>query len=105
MLDTDAQHGRAMSFTKPRWETAMPTSGAFFVGGNIMTKPAVALLTLPEVMEQLKVGRSSIYSWMLGEGVSVKFPAPRKLGTSNRWAQCEVQEWLKLQPRAIIGGL
>ena len=68
-----------------------------------MTTTAVDLLTLPEVMEQLKVGRSTIYSWMAGEGVSIKFPAPRKLGTTNRWFQSEIGEWVALQPHATIG--
>ena len=69
-----------------------------------MTTTTVELLTRDEVLEQLKIGRSTLYSWMEGEGVSPPFPRPIKFGSTNRWVPSEIAEWVALQPRASIGG-
>ena len=69
-----------------------------------MTTATVDLLTRDEVLEQLKIGRSTLYSWMEGEGVSPNFPLPVKIGSLNRWVPSEIAEWVALQPRASIGG-
>ena len=53
------------------------------------------LLTLEEVMAQLKMSRTSIYRLMAEYG----FPRPVKIGgRTNRWREEDVAEWLARQP-------
>lgn len=60
------------------------------------------LLTLDEVMAQLKMSRTSIYRLMTEYG----FPRPLKIGgRTNRWRQEDVAEWLDRQPKGARGSV
>ena len=58
------------------------------------------LMTLEEVMEELKVSRSSVYRYIWQE----RFPRPISLsrGSANRWLRGEVEEWVRNRPRAAV---
>ena len=55
------------------------------------------LLTCAEVMETVRLSRSTIYS-LVRKG---QFPAPRKIGPKAvRWHRSEVESWVMSRPRA-----
>ncbi len=64
------------------------------------------LVTLPAVLERLKLSRSQIYALMARD----EFPRPLKVGRSARWSCRELEEWIhaklaaRKQDNAIGGG-
>jgi prophage regulatory protein len=50
------------------------------------------LLRTRDVMQMLGVGRTTLYRWM-GDG---KFPAPIKIGETNRWHLSEIEAWIPM---------
>ena len=56
------------------------------------------LLTVDEVMELLKVSRTTVYRFIRDRD----FPCPIKVGPGcNRWPEAEIDDWVRKQPRAI----
>ena len=51
------------------------------------------VLTLEQVIQAIKRGRTGIYSLIKTDG----FPAPMKIGRSSRWLASEVNAWLDAQ--------
>ncbi len=50
------------------------------------------MLTLPEVMDKVKLKKSAIYD--LARNGNPRFPSPLKLGCASRWIESEVDAWL-----------
>ena len=74
-------------------------AGLFFCRWRAkMTTQAIDFLTMDEVLERLRVSRATLYNLIDRRG----FPLPVKLGRSNRWRQCEVEDWMEARPRAQI---
>jgi prophage regulatory protein len=48
------------------------------------------LLRLPEVMDCVGLGRSSLYA-LVAQG---SFPRPIKLGRASAWIESEINEWV-----------
>ncbi len=57
-----------------------------------------SLMSLSEVMSELRASRSKIY-WLIGRN---GLPRPVKIGRSNFWLKSEVDAWLAARPRAEI---
>ena len=74
---------------------------AFFMPQRGRTMVSAAdFLTLREVMEVTKMGKSTIYR-LVGNG---HFPAPVKWGErAVRWDARELEAWTKSRPRAEVG--
>nr|WP_314075060.1 AlpA family transcriptional regulator [uncultured Roseococcus sp.] len=54
------------------------------------------LLRLPEVLERVPLGTSTIYRRVTAK----TFPAPVKLGENSvAWYQSEIEEWMRALPR------
>ncbi|OHC97993.1 MAG: hypothetical protein A2792_04755 [Sphingomonadales bacterium RIFCSPHIGHO2_01_FULL_65_20] len=51
------------------------------------------LLTLADVCDLVRKGKSSVYSMISGG----QFPEPIKLGSNSRWAKREVLTWIEEQ--------
>lgn len=59
------------------------------------------LIKLPEVMEMVAMGRSTIYDRV----AAGTFPAPLELGPGSvAWIHAEVQAWIRDRPRARTRG-
>ena len=56
------------------------------------------LLTLSDVLNRLRVGRSTLYLLINRSS----FPRPVKIGNSNRWLSSEVEAWVATRERASI---
>lgn len=56
------------------------------------------LLTLPAVENTIGFKRSHIYD-LVREN---KFPAPVAIGTSRRWKETEVQDWISRQTKQNV---
>ena len=52
------------------------------------------LLTVEELSQKLRVGKSTIYRW-----VHFDYIPHVKLGTSVRFSECAVEKWLKSRER------
>lgn len=95
-LDPQVRAARAVAARRVR-----ETSAVGSVGQNKLIPPSVSppdglgpeLLTLAEVCDLIRKGRSSIYA-MVAEG---QFPEPIKLGSNSRWSKQEVLAWIEEQ--------
>ena len=78
----------------------MPNGGLFvFREAKVLNTRENDLLTRDEVLELLKIGRTTLYRLMESHG----FPRPIKvLEQSNRWLRLEIDAWLEQKPRAQI---
>lgn len=47
------------------------------------------LMTLEDLMSELKLSRATIYRSIKSQG----FPAPLKFGKSSRWRKCDIEEY------------
>ena len=56
------------------------------------------LLSLREVMVELRASRSKIY-WLISHN---GLPRPVKIGRNNFWLRSEINTWLQARPRAEI---
>ena len=56
------------------------------------------ILTLAEVLAELKCSRSTVYQLMK----NADFPRPLKVGRDNRWPAAEVAAWLARQAAARV---
>lgn len=96
VIDPQLRAARAVAAKRVRQQ---PGARASF-GGEITAPPAAhpaglgpELLTLTEVSDLIRKGRSSIYA-MIAEG---QFPEPIKLGSNSRWDKHEVKAWIEEQ--------
>lgn len=48
------------------------------------------LLRLPEVINRVAMGKSTIYAMIAHQ----KFPAPMHFGKASRWLESEIDEWI-----------
>lgn len=55
------------------------------------TLPPRRLLPLPEVMDRVGLRKSAIYERIARK----QFPAPVVLGSTSRWVESEVGEWIQ----------
>lgn len=59
---------------------------------NTQPRCATRLIRLPEVLNRVGLGRSTIYRWM-SQG---QFPQPVSLGShAVAWKEADVDEWIK----------
>lgn len=95
-LDPQLRAARAVAARRVR-----ETSEGGSVGQSELISPSVSLpaglgpelLTLVEVCDLIRKGRSSIYTMIAEE----QFPEPIKLGSNSRWAKHEVLVWIAEQ--------
>ena len=56
------------------------------------------LMSLSEVMAELRASRSKVY-WLMGHN---GLPRPLKIGRNNFWIKSEIDAWIAARPRAAI---
>lgn len=78
------------NLSQPKPDQRQPTGTTTRSGVNAVTPK---LISLADVMEQVALGRTSIYQLIKTH----EFPAPVKIQRASRWVDIEISDWIQNQ--------
>lgn len=55
-------------------------------------------LKLREVESKIGFCKATVYNWIKDK--TIAFPKPRKIGSSSRWLESDIESWIMQQPTA-----